>query len=767
MCQGLRILDADGKVIKEAIPGGSLKNVEYFSSLEEVIDDLPDGEYTASVAAYIHYDGAEKDPQTANVPFVIDNTAPKLETALEEKDGRKILTITASDATLDGIFVVGAGTAGVAGAYDPASIENPLDSIGALQWAPMLLGAKQLYSIASTFDTAGKSVFETIIGTGAPDFTQLETCTFSDLLVAEPDENGVYTVAYDVTDLPSYSITAFDRAFNTATVSTDSRAASIEPCFYKSKDGTYTVTEQNVTFQSYEDGKQTVYTYAVKDGVLTLTADKTETAYNIEKVSDLLYRLTAADGSVADLRMAGAADAENIVFMTNTEATERCRALVEAGSPNTPVTRTETVNLANDLVMIMLYGKDENGEEYLLDKIAVDRFTCEAREYMHGETMNLTPLSLDLSSKGCWGSMDGRYFFFDAEAGKGCWYLQKDGSKHDFTFTIADDMLNITADGVTTSYMYYAASHDVLSLADPNGGGMLLYYNGRAERDLHFYSSDELMKLAADYYTAQKGKAPEQQTITDEFVDAPAIVEISFADGEVYRISTEDGSGQDIYGYPVDLCEETAVMTDPFRAGVYVGSSDAGVSCYWFKGDGTGMRKSLHTGKSTAFRYTMTRHGADIRLGGELFTAYLFPHEDGTVAIAWNDEEYRNETLTFKREGTLGDTFYTTDQIADMAEEDYRKASGTSTSGTEVSIGEDGMYTIILTDENDTTLETYTIDPLTGSGVKGGQTPVDLPKTGNNKPGTAAGAAGAALLTAAGFFAMLRSGLLRRKKEQE
>ena len=79
----------------------------------------------------------------------------------------------------------------------------------------------------------------------------------------------------------------------------------------------------------------------------------------------------------------------------------------------------------------------------------------------------------------------------------------------------------------------------------------------------------------------------------------------------------------------------------------------------------------------------------------------------------------------------------------------------------------DGTYSIILSDENGNVLDKYVIDPATGKGTNSKGEEIDLPQTGNNSLGTVAAAAVAMAFTLSGAVAMAKSGVIRRKKDEQ
>jgi hypothetical protein len=93
--------------------------------------------------------------------------------------------------------------------------------------------------------------------------------------------------------------------------------------------------------------------------------------------------------------------------------------------------------------------------------------------------------------------------------------------------------------------------------------------------------------------------------------------------------------------------------------------------------------------------------------------------------------------------------------------------TGNIPANAELTSNEDGSVLITLTNEDGDVLDTYVIDPITGKGTTVNGDAIDLPQTGNNAFGTAAGIAAAISMTIAGAFVMLKSGKLKKKEFED
>jgi len=111
---------------------------------------------------------------------------------------------------------------------------------------------------------------------------------------------------------------------------------------------------------------------------------------------------------------------------------------------------------------------------------------------------------------------------------------------------------------------------------------------------------------------------------------------------------------------------------------------------------------------------------------------------------------------------------YSSDELQKMAAKDYEEKTGIKPADTHSMTNAEGSVTVVFTDEKGEDFDAYTVDPDTGVGEKFSDgSAVNLPQTGVNSlalTGTLTGAAAVALL---GLGAVIMSGKLRKKEEQE
>lgn len=142
-----------------------------------------------------------------------------------------------------------------------------------------------------------------------------------------------------------------------------------------------------------------------------------------------------------------------------------------------------------------------------------------------------------------------------------------------------------------------------------------------------------------------------------------------------------------------------------------------------------------------------------------------------TEATTTTTEETTTEsTTTTVLETTTTTTekyFASEDELCNMAIEDYKQKTGTTPAKAEATTNADGTLSIVLTDESGKVLDTYVIDPVTGIGTSSDGSEVNLPQTGNNSMKTVAATSAALALTLLGSFTVVKSGVIRKKEDEQ
>ncbi|HAG13354.1 MAG TPA: hypothetical protein DCG49_05770 [Ruminococcus sp.] len=319
--KGVNVYDEDGNLVVDGheVWGPPRQGASIYVGLgAQDLDGLPDGKYTGTLDCTIDYPTSKDHPQTISKEFYVDNTAPAVESEIITKDGRQILRLTASDAgVLDGIYISGKGKGGIAGSYNPNAKAKSVDYAFAVS---ALLAAFEEFPMYEPDErnTDQLSFLGHLICRNA-DMNEIGTDTFMDVIPAVCDENGTFSVEYDVTDLTAYSVEVLDRAFNITTLYFDQPVSEqlLEGIFYSS-DSFYEITPDMIRIRSCRDGSIAEYAYTFAQGELTLTDENgTETVYAADVLTNSKMRFRDADGKNTILNAYQDAETlEDIRFIT-------------------------------------------------------------------------------------------------------------------------------------------------------------------------------------------------------------------------------------------------------------------------------------------------------------------------------------------------------------------------------------------------------------------------------------------------------------------
>ncbi len=134
----------------------------------------------------------------------------------------------------------------------------------------------------------------------------------------------------------------------------------------------------------------------------------------------------------------------------------------------------------------------------------------------------------------------------------------------------------------------------------------------------------------------------------------------------------------------------------------------------------------------------------------------------------WDQLQLSNIDISFQRLEASQGRKYTDEQLIEMAKRDYQKDTGIQAADAHSMENYGGSVTVVLTDSNGEDFDAYTVDPDTGIGERfSDKRTVNLPQTGNYSLKTLLLAFSAFLLTGLGCFAVRRSGVLRRRNDEQ
>ena len=272
-------VSAEGIVIRDAA-GASVpvpQYVHYKSKIDtwdslccgDSLTSFPEGDYTAELTVLREGDSdLSTRSETISVPFTVDRTPPIVKTSVTEKNGRRILTVTASDPILDGFVIFGKGSGGRADSYHPAD--------------PPKYSRLPLYYLETGLDSAAIPLYKNYVSAGSkdPEFTKTKCkplirllrgddsaekweaqFDFTDFIQAKPDKNGTYTLSYDITDFSAYSINVLDRACNVTELrlnapdpaNPEPEKNPLKPGVYRSNQMIIRVTEDTIRVVPFRD----------------------------------------------------------------------------------------------------------------------------------------------------------------------------------------------------------------------------------------------------------------------------------------------------------------------------------------------------------------------------------------------------------------------------------------------------------------------------------------------------------------------------------
>lgn len=268
MIKGGGLYDTDGNCLTEPYVLTEINDRSLLSYMDCTLDhhpiypvidhlsEIPEGDYVYRLSYGMTEDQLENHPRTVEIPVTVEKTPPELQTEETERDGRRILKITAKDSALDSLMVFGIGEG------------KPVFPKGAA--VPQSCGTEHMHAvlkilsdhslIPGDFDYLETDpAMDTVSGPSAA-FLLKDTVNgnnwynqfdYSELYKATPDENGCFTLEYDITDTKAYHIAAIDRAYNIGFVDVpvaSEHPKEIKPGIYRGKYGLYEFTEETLHY---------------------------------------------------------------------------------------------------------------------------------------------------------------------------------------------------------------------------------------------------------------------------------------------------------------------------------------------------------------------------------------------------------------------------------------------------------------------------------------------------------------------------------------
>lgn len=762
---GIKIYDSDNNLISET-PEDEISEIAYMPMMnisEAKIEDRPEGTYKGVLEAYIYYEGAENEPQTYEFPVILDKTSPALELIPKEENGRKLLEITSGDKNLDGIYLMGRGSGGIAGEY---TAESPqLTEINDFR-----LLSNAVYVPLSGYNNPIRSdslVINAIMDT-ADTYEQniIDSYNFSDILPAYryQNEDGSISVTYDVTDLDEYVVAAVDKAFNSTEIMSDGRDIShLKSGLWWAKNGGendvyYNLTNNNAGNIRYQSGAPEK-SFSLEQNGDTVTMeifDGTSSETRTGKISftDKQNAEIAWDNGVTEKLFYAAADGFDGFSYITTPEMEAIVIEYHNAHSSIKAASAETAYDENGMGIVRLL--DKNGSmiaEYTgfdrFENTAVDPDGKSVRfEYIRNGVYRVS-YDPALSPK--------HYYVIFKEDGTAVVYSAEDGIEWEGTAEYGDGVVICSKgsdDEMSVILSYDSFAEFSVTLDD--GSRYDLAYDSDHAEDVMVYTTSQLERMASDYCERIMGRRP---SIMFASFEMNGRYSIYFSDGQSITADPLGGKAYDQYKNEIDITVLPEIK-DLFTSGLW--SCRSGDSLKYYSSDGSGNITVTNTedGSEETMKYNwIGTQAVELISGDNTETATVMPVSDTELSLMISFDKI--ESLNYIGEKPIEkSSFYSDKKLADMAAADHSKKTGkkAKVSGTESF--DNGTVVIRFDDGSE-----YTIDRFTGKGSDENGNAVDLPQTGNNDIGTAAAAAAAGIMLLLGAAAVFASGVLRRKED--
>ncbi|MBQ8960220.1 MAG: S8 family serine peptidase [Ruminococcus sp.] len=568
------IYNEEGELLTEYDPSWQISHISMVSSPKLDLSQLPEGKYTAEISAYIDYPGAEENKQTIRREFTVDRTAPEVSSSIEEKDGRKLLTVTASDPHLDAFYI---------NALDPSQDTMTIEGLErSFQTAASWLQGENSFLF---HDPNYNKLYEQecmITNYLSNSFdSDIYTYNFMDVVLPEYDSDGNASITYDITDFSEYQISILDRAMNAVVVysQVSPETALREGSWWGTSETTdrYLFTGEGygccITDQS--DGVEHFIDMSYDGTTLTYTDDKGDT-YSAQitwKNKDCFTALWE-DGNSEEFKFQSYGPMDYNSFFSNEELIRLTKEYENDVFGQAPAYGEAKRSTGSD-IEVRLYDEDDEGNIYNESLYLIDRFTG---TFYDGYGSEICLSDYDPIQPGVWGGSTNyedycavRFYYF-SEDGSGKRVDQTDKSEQPFTYDVSGKNITFTfEDGSQETYERTSPAKGCIYLGDAlvDENCEFLYYYSDDSDSFTFYSNIELAELCYDHYEARNGQRPEQSTARNI---SSSEVEISLYDGQgelldVYTVSM-------LYADGFNSANDYIILTDPSWVEVKYGDVD-------------------------------------------------------------------------------------------------------------------------------------------------------------------------------------------------
>ena len=688
----LEILDAEGNTVL------SQQNINTVASAFYMPDDfdqrtLAEGDYTLIVKAYINSDASAAEPQVFRSTFHVDKTAPEVEYEKYEKNGRTIIRIAASDdKQLQGVAVTGVGKGGVAPFDADAWQQDDFDRFW-FMFRKIFYMAGPLF-IPGIYDDVDYDALPYILRNMEREFTvsDWDDINFGDFVSFTDEEDGKYVVEYDVTDLRFYSLTVLDLAYNYVEITGGDDAAEEfvkgQSNWLDRSNGLYDIRDGKLSRKSFFDGNTTAYDITAEGNQLTLRADGQEITYTVEFLSYDSYQLTDnADGTSGELeRLSAEAYSQYMsqAFYPVNEILERIIADSVKRTGRQPVS-TEIGNLQFPELEVTIHYED----------------------YLDGDVLHQ--------------NVNDFYCFVSLLNGRGrrhfTYWVDDNGQRECRTGSEAVILYPERAIAAIPAGLYYLSGSDCCCLFNEDGK------TGSVE----FALDTNLMQV------------PNHTPFTYT-VDENGYIELRYLDrtltGTLYLGETEGdfdliydcelkGWNPDVEWMNIEYCLRFTRITDDMekiRNAHTPEEVEALVKAYLEASFGMEYPDDITVTPDEGYQFNI------VLMIGEIYVKYVID----PVTLKGTDE-FGNE-IDLTQPPQLPEGAYSLAALEEMARIDYEAKTGTKPKLLQTRLLEDGSVVIQMQTRDNEPLDTYTLNPVSGTGSNAEGEAVDLPQTGNNDP---------------------------------
>ncbi|MCR4888368.1 MAG: S8 family serine peptidase [Ruminococcus sp.] len=519
---GLDIYDSNGDIFIDSSENILHRDKEGFIIPDWNLHGSHEGRYKSVIQTSINYPGADEHPQTLENDIEIDITPPQMTYKFVEKDGKKLLELTAKDKNIDGIYVLGEKS-GEMSEKSRNTLNAIVASCYALQYKP---NSYKEDNFGTRFGAEGIYPNEPyILNMLSGDFEKKDYFNYFDVIPAEPDKNGSVSITYDVTGLNEYSIAVLDRAMNYNSI----ESGTVAPANMKNGKWYFSDGYQQEYFIDFLNDKEcelisaidksTVkfsYTYTGDRLILTNKELKREESFDISWDTREKATLTGTSGNFkdtiinfnyADVMFEGYGDFysyDDFERMLN-----RCLNKKYGSYPE--LINISPVSLNELYVYIQI--TDQKGDplylSYKFDRFGAYSIGDEYINLFEGEKIKAGVWRL--TTDNFTNTISGFCQFNDDLTGT--FVDQNDGSSKNFTYCYpTDTSIEIKIDDKTLNYNLSLSSARYFCLYTDDVSSELppLYFSYLSSvknvSDLKFYNTSELIDMATAYCKASTGE---------------------------------------------------------------------------------------------------------------------------------------------------------------------------------------------------------------------------------------------------------------------